>query len=49
MSNIGETPQDRDMAEEPELEDLDVSSEEADAVSGGTVPSTESPGTRHGA
>ena len=50
MSNAGETPQDRDLAEEePENEDLEISNEEADAVSGGAISSESPSGKKFGA
>jgi hypothetical protein len=49
MSNTGETPQDVEQNDEPETEDLEISDEEADAVSGGTVSSESPSGKRFGA
>jgi len=50
MSEAGDTPQD-DLTEEPgaEVEDLEVSREEADAVTGGAVSSESPSGKRFGA
>jgi hypothetical protein len=50
MSNAEETPQGSELIdEESENEDLDISKEEADAVSGGTAPSHSPSGKPFGA